>query len=483
MTFVRRAAALVSALALAASLAPPARSADPAPAKPAAKPAATTPAASKPGPAPVPVTPADNDDALDAIAAMVNDEAVLASDVEEQLFLFVQRNNARPDPSQVDTLRRQILEQLIDEKVLLAEAKRLGVTVPDGEIDRQIDAAIEDAKQRLGGEAPYREQLRRENTTEGQLRDRYKSELQRQLMVRRLVERQFPRKPVPQAEAEAFFTANRDKFPKMPGELRMSVIQIAPEPDSVALATGRAKVVAARKRVMAGEKFAKVAAEVSEDPASKDAGGDLGFFTRGRMEKSFEDVAFTAPLNRISEPVRSPYGWHLIEVLERDTLKAANGRDSVMADGRPEVEVHARHIVVRVTPTEADVERAKALAERVRDEARKGTNYGTLVRRYSHYDGPVSEDGDVGFVSVATLQPQIREGLDTLEVGQVSDVLPNQAGFNIFKVTDRHPEREYTLEEVKNDLPDAVAQVQFREKYEAWLKQLRTKAQIEYRNF
>jgi len=62
-------------------------------------------------------------------------------------------------------------------------------------------------------------------------------------------------------------------------------------------------------------------------------------------------------------------------------------------------------------------------------------------------------------------------------------VLPNQAGFNIFKVTDRRPEREYTLEEVKEDLPDAVAQVQFREKYEKWLQSLRTKAQIEYRSF
>lgn len=482
MTFARRAAALAIVIALASSLAATARSADPKPAAGSA-PGATTPAASKPGPAPVPVTPAENDDALDAIAAMVNDEAVLASDVEEQLYLFVQRSNARPDPAQIDTLRRQILEQLIDEKVLLAEAKRQGVTVADAEIDRQIDAAIDDAKQRLGSEAAYREQLRRENTTEGQLRDRYKSELQRQLMVRRLVERQFPRKPVPQTEAEAYFTANKDKFPKMPAEVRLSVIQVPPEPDSGALAAGRAKVLAARKRITGGEKFAKVAAEVSEDPASKDAGGDLGFFTRGRMEQAFEEVAFSAPLNRLSEPVRSPYGWHLIEVLERDTLKGAGGRDSLGPDGRPEVEAHARHIVVRVTPNETDVERAKSLAERVRDEARRGTNFGTLVRRYSHYDGPISEDGDVGFVSVSTLQPLIRQGLDTLEVGQVSDVLPNQAGFNIFKVTDRRPEREYTLDEVKADLPDAVAQVQFREKYEAWLKQLRTKAQVEYRSF
>lgn len=479
MKFARRAAALAILFGFASVIAAaaPAKPADPSTAP------AATPATTKPRPSPVPVAPADNDDALDAIAAMVNDEAVLASDVEEQLYLYVQRANARPDPTQVDTLRRQILDQLIDEKILLAEAKRQGLTVADAEIERQIDQAISEAKERLGGEEAYREQLRRENTSEAQLRDKYRGELRRQLLVRRLVERQFPRKPVPQTEAEAYFASHRDKFPKVPAEVRLSVIQVPPEPDSVALAAGRAKALAARKRISGGEKFAKVAAEVSDDPASKDAGGDLGFFTRGRMERSFEEVVFTMPLNQLSQPVRSPYGWHLIEALERDTLKNVTGRDSLDAEGKPEIEVHARHIVVRVTPTPVDVERAKSVAERVRLEAAKGANFATLVRRYSRYDGPASPEGDVGFVSMATLQPMIRSGLDTLEVGQVSDVLPNQAGFNIFKVTDRHPEREYTLEEVKADLPDAVAQVQFREKYEVWLKQLRTRAQIEYRSF
>jgi peptidyl-prolyl cis-trans isomerase SurA len=482
LTFARRAAALATLLALAAcaAVAAPAR---PAAQKPASTPAPAPPAAAKHRPEPAAAKPSENDDALDAIAAMVNDEAVLASDVEEQLYLFLQRSNARPDSTQIDTLRRQILDQLIDEKLLLAEAKRQGVAVTDAEIAKQIDQSIADAKERLGGEDAYREQLRRENTTEVQLREKYRGELQRQLMVRRLVERQFPHKPVPQTEAEAYFTAHHEKFPKVPAEVRLSVIQIPPQPDSAALAAGKAKLIAARKRIVAGEKFAKVAAEVSDDQNSANAGGDVGFFTRGKMEKSFEDVAFTLPLHQLSEAVRSPYGWHLIEVLERDTVKAVNGRDSLGEDGKPALEAHARHIVVRVTPNETDVARAKALAERVRDEARKGTNYGTLVRRYSTYDGPASPEGDVGFVSTASLQPLIREGLDSLEIGQVSDVLPNQAGFNIFKVTDRHPEREYTLDEVKPDLPDAVAQVQFREKYEAWLKQLRTKAQIEYRSF
>ena len=60
-------------------------------------------------------------------------------------------------------------------------------------------------------------------------------------------------------------------------------------------------------------------------------------------------------------------------------------------------------------------------------------------------------------------------------------MLTNQLGFNIFKVVDRHPERTYTLDEIRKELPEAVAEVQSRDKYDAWVKDLRAKAQIQYR--
>ena len=101
---------------------------------PSAKPAAPKPAVPK---------PAAGNQALDAIAAMVNDEPVLSSDVEEQLFMFLQRSQARPDSAQVDTLRRQVLDQLIDEKLLIAEAKRQGITVAPAEVNKQVEAAID----------------------------------------------------------------------------------------------------------------------------------------------------------------------------------------------------------------------------------------------------------------------------------------------------------------------------------------------------
>jgi peptidyl-prolyl cis-trans isomerase SurA len=458
------------------------------PKKPAAKPAGTTTKhdttaapAHKPAPKPAPAPHNPNAVALDAIAAMVNDEPVLASDVEEQLFLFLQKAQVQPDSAQMDTLRRQVLDQLIDEKLVLGEAKKQNLSVSPAEVQKQVEAAIADAKQRYGGDDGFREQLAKENTTEARLRERYKGDLEKQMLEQQVVKKTIPKRTVTQAEAEAYFMAHKDKFPKVPPQLHLQVIQIMPSADSTALKAGKEKIDAIRKRIAGGEKFAKVAAEVSDDPNTAKSGGDLGFFRRGQMEPTIEDAAFGLANGKMSQPIHTIYGWHLIETMERDTVRGPNGADSTGADGKPIVEVHARHILVRVTPTDDDVKRTESLAQNVRGQAAKGGDFATLVKKYSTYRGPASADGDVGFLSLGSLEPTIRAGLEPLKMGEVSQVLPNRQGFNIFKVLEKKPERDYELAEIKEELPDAVAEAQFRDKYEAWLKTLRSKATIEYR--
>ena len=418
---------------------------------------------------------------VDGIAAVVNTEAILESDVEEQLYLLLARAQQQPDSQTVDTLRHQVLEQLIDDKLIVAEAQRQGLNVSDAEVNREVERQIAQKVQELGGDQAFREQLRRENTTEDRLREKYRKDVRLQMLGQRLLAKQFPPKTVPQADAEAYFKANPKKFPKAPAEVRLQVIQIPQTPDSATSAKGRAEVLAAKKRIEGGEKFAKVAAEVSDDPNSARSGGDLGFFTQGTMEPAIDGAAFTLKIGKLSDPILTPYGWHIMEVMERDTVKTRAGRDSLGREGKPVLEAHVRHILVRVPVTDDDAKRAKKLADRVRAEAGKGTDFGTLSRRYSKYAGPHDDNGDVGFVSMGSLQPVIRTGLDSLEVGQISDVLPNQSGYNIFKVVDRKPEHAYTLEEIKEELPDAVAQIQFKERYDTWIKGLRAKASIEYR--
>jgi peptidyl-prolyl cis-trans isomerase SurA len=429
--------------------------------------------------------PVPGGERLDGIAAVVNDDVILESDVEEQLYLFISRLPQPPDSSQIDTLRNQILDQLIDEKLIVAEAKKQGVTASEADVNQQIDQAIGEAKERLGGEEGFRRQLEKENTTEAKLREKYRSDLQRQLVAQRLIEKTFPKskRPVVTAvEAEAYYKSHPDKFPKVPAEVKVQVIQIPAEADSTRIREARLKALAARKRIVAGEKFAKVAGEVSEDPNSARSGGDLGFLPKGALDRPLDEAVWSLKDHELSQPVRSAVGWHILEVIERDTLKTAAGRDSLDEDGRKAMELHIRHILVRVAVGEEDVARARALAEKVHAEAVKGGDFAALVRKYSKYEGKQDGDGDLGFISLGTLQPTIRAGLDAVPVGQVSDVLENQTGFNIFKVNDKKPERQYEIAEIKDELPEVVGQIKNRERYEDWVKGLRSKAHIDIRN-
>jgi peptidyl-prolyl cis-trans isomerase SurA len=447
------------------------------PAAPATKPAAP---ATKPAAKP-PASHAATPGRLDGIAAVVNDDVVLQSDVEEQLYLFLMRAQAEPDSATIDTLRRQVLDQLIDEKLVVAEAKRQGVTVSDADVAREVENAMADAKQRMGTPEAFQAQLARENMTEEKLRAKYKDEVRRQMLGQRLVQKQLPKKTVTAAEAEAFFKANPDKFPKAPPEVRLAVIQIPVEADSASERQAKNRIDEIRRRIIGGQKFAKVAQETSDDTESARAGGDLGYFSPGTLEPDFDRAAFSQKIGELGQPVRSSYGWHLIEVIERDTLKASDGRDSLDADGKAIPEAHARHILAKVAIDSTDVDRARKLAEKVHAEAVKGGDFTALVKRYSKYQGPATPDGDIGFVSTGTLSPAIRAGVNPLKSGEISPVLVNPRGFNIFKLLDRKPERAYTLEEVRPELPTAVANLQFRDRYEAWVKGLRTKARIQYR--
>ncbi len=416
---------------------------------------------------------------LDGIAAVVNNDVVLQSDVEEQLYLFLTRTQTEVDSATVDTLRTQILNQLIDEKLIVGEAQRLGITISDAELSRQAQDALKETRARFDTPAAFQEQMRKENMTEAKLLEKFRDESRRQGMVSRMVAKQIVRRTPPQAEAETYFKAHKDKFPKAPAEVRLSVIQIPASPDSVAEVKAKARAESIRKRIAAGEKFAKVAAEVSDDDASAKAGGDLGYLPAGNMDPVFEKAVFSRKLNTVGDPVRTIYGWHILEVLDRDTLKTRAGRDTLDREGKPVLEAHVRHILVRVPLTDDDVERSHQLAASVRAQAAAGKDFGALAKQFSRYSGPHADDGDIGFLPLTTLQPNIRAGLDSIQVGGVTDVLINQAGFNIFRITERKAERQYAMEEIKAELPSAVSEMLFREKLEEWVKGLRAKAHIQ----
>ena len=234
---------------------PPAASAP----KPAASPSKSAATAGQPGAA---------SSRLDGIAAVVNDDVILESDVEEQLYLFLAQARMRPESTMVDSMRNAVLNQLIDFRIVVAEAKRQGLSLTANDekmIARQADESLQQTRSRFQTAQEFQQALQHDNTTEAKLREKYRSDLGEQMLAERLKDKAMPKRSVTQTEAEAFFKANPDKFPHLPAQVKIQVIQIPPMPDSVADTKARTRILAIRKRITGGEKFAKIAAEASED--------------------------------------------------------------------------------------------------------------------------------------------------------------------------------------------------------------------------
>src|SRR5262249_28804713 len=394
-------------------------------------------------------------------------EPIYDSEVDEQLYLFFMQQGQQPDSLQALSVRKDILDRLIDEKLIVQEAKRKQVAVADSEVDHQVADAIADAKQRLGGEQGYAAELAKEGISESDLRERYRGEIRRQLLANQLLRKELNLKlEVTPAEAETYFKTNPADFPKRPEEVGLAVIQIPIAPESSAVLAAKNRAQALLDRVRKGESFARVAQEASEDPGTRASGGDLGFFGHGDLDSTFEQVAFQLKPGQISDLVRTPFGYHIIRVEEVDAAKQ---------------QIHARHILVRVAPQEADQKRAEDLANSIYDQAKKGADFGDLVRRYATYKGPRGPGGNLGSLPLTAFPQEFRATFTKLPIGSVPPPLSGPQGYNIFKMPDRHAERPYTYDEVKDQLPDLVRQIKLKKQYDMWVAGLRTRSQIEYK--
>jgi peptidyl-prolyl cis-trans isomerase SurA len=398
-------------------------------------------------PAPAVVPPSATGERIDGVAAVVDNDVVLQSEVDEQLYLFLAQNAGRPDSAQVQQLRKDILDKLIDDRIIVGEAKRQNMTASTTEIEKSVADALADTKKRLGSDDAFKAELDREGLTEEQLKQRYRDEVSKQLLASALLRKQLGKVEITPAEAEKYFNENMAKFPRRPAAIKVQVIQIPIEPDTLEKAAVRKRAADALARIRKGEPFSRLAQALSEDPGTAQSGGDLGWFKRGSLDST-------------------PFGYHLIKVEETDPAKG---------------EIHARHILFRVSPSEADAERAKKKIEDIRLQAVKGVDFGTLARRYSKYKGPAASDGDLGFLPLNVFSNDFRAALDTLELGEITPPLLNPQGYHLFKVNDRQPERAYQVAEIKDDLPELVRQQKLKEQYDTFIADLRKKAHVEYR--
>lgn len=253
-------------------------------------------------------------------AAMVNGQAIPMSELRTAVRNVVMQNGM--DPGQLETFMSQfgprILEQLIDGELLFQAAQ-------DGKF-MATEEDVEQAFNELSGRYAAPEEFKAEMDARGFTEETLRASIRKQMSIQKFVQEVIvPQTDVPESMVRDAYDQNPQNFVQQE-EVKASHILIKSaenDPQEKKDETLKKARELADKASKDGADFAELAREHSEGPSAP-SGGDLGFFTRGRMVKPFEDVAFTLKVNEISEPVLTRFGYHIIKVTDRKEGKTAS---------------------------------------------------------------------------------------------------------------------------------------------------------------
>ncbi len=401
---------------------------------------------------------------LDKIVAVVGNEYITQSELEFQTNLYAAQRKISPN---TPGLKKLVLNNLVNEKLIYAQANLDSITVTDDEVNQRIDYQIQLFEQQFGS---------KENVEKayGMSIEKIKRELldniRKQLMIQKLQQKNFGVIDASRREVEEFFNKFKDSLGVIPEKVEIAHIFRNPKTSSAAKAKAKAFAEAILDSLKHGADFAEMAKKYSEDPGSAAHGGDLGFVKKGVFYPQFESAAFALQPGQISDVVESPVGFHIIQLIEK------RGES-----------IHTRHILIKIKNDEdADLKTIEFLTN-LRDSIIKG--YGTFseyAKKYSEDESSKNFGGDLGTFYLNQLDKNLLDVVSKLKEGEISfpkrmDYGQDNYGYHIVYLKKRTPQH---LADLKQDYPEIkklADEYKKQQKYEEWLSELKKKIYYDIR--
>ena len=400
----------------------------------------------------------------DYIVAVVNQEVVTAAELQQRLArVRDDAGRSRTPLPPADALRQQVLDALIDERVLISNARDSGARIDESELDRAVANV---ATQNQLTMPQLRDRLRKEGVDYVKFRDNVKD----QMMVERVREREVAsRIKISDADIDALIEQRRAAGAAA-AELNIAQILVGvPDGASEAVvAERRERALAALKRVRGGEDFAAVSRELSED-GNRSNGGEIGLRPVDRLPDLFVKTVQPLKSGEIApELLRSGAGFHVLKVIERKDGAAFSVQ-----------QVRTRHILLRPS-NELTAEAATRRLTQFRREIQSGAKTFEQLARENSEDGSAAQGGDLGWTSPGQFVPEFEEAIGTLSVGGLSEPVVTRFGIHLVQLIER---RQVTLDrkQQREQARTILREQKFEEAYVEWLRDLRGRAYVELR--
>ena len=391
---------------------------------------------------------------IDRIVAVVGDEIILESELDASVQFYVFNN--RIDPK-TPGLREQVLEAMVNEKLMLAKAIEDSIIVGDEEVTQELDRLIQQRIQQAGSEQQLVEIY---GMPINRIKLEFRDEMQHQLMISKLQQTKFGFLNVTRREVEEFFLTYQDSLPRVPEQVELRHIFIVPKVDENTKARTYAKARTILDSIRAGGDFADFARRYSQDLGSGVQGGDLGFVRRGLFVREFEEAVFALGEGEISDIVESPFGFHIIQLLER------RGES-----------VHPRHILIKLERDATSDRQTIEFLQTLKDSVlRQQASFAELADRHSEDEETKSIGGSIGLVPLDQLDPNILTTVRELNEKEISDPVRtphgDMFGYHIFLLEKRVPEHAMNLSDDWKTIKQFASANKRNAEYTRWLEEL-----------
>ncbi len=399
---------------------------------------------------------------LESVVSVVEDKIVLMSDVVLAANAIAAQQQINPTTSPVeykkilDSSRESMVEQLL----IIEMAEKDSVEVSDKDVERALDQQIQNIINQSGSKELAEKALGKKISD---FKREYRDDIKGKILAEKYTNEISQSINITRSEVEDFFNVYKDSIPLFPTLYKTYHIlkEIKPSQESIEISFNKAKEL--RNKILNNEiSFEDAAKNFSADPGSKNQGGNLGYVSRGVFVQEFDKVVFTIDKNFLTEPIKTQYGHHLIEVLERTGEK-----------------VLARHILIKTETTDLDKKKTYDAIFNLKNNI---NSFDDFYKSAIDFSEDKTSNGSGGFLGLIDLEyyqvPELKKEISTIKVKTISNPIKTDFGYHLIWVDEIKEGGPPSLKNNWLELEKMALSKKKSDWYQDWINEIKTQFYI-----
>ena len=399
---------------------------------------------------------------LDRVASVVENKIVLMSDVvlAANAVAAQQQINPNTNPVAYKKILESSRESMVEQLLIIEMAEQDSVEILDKDIDKALNQQIDNIIAQTGSKELAEAALGKKISD---FKRSYRDDMKGKLLAEKYTSSLTTSINVSRGDVIDFFNTYKDSIPSFPTLYKTHhiLIEIKPSEESVKNSFNKANDI--RNKILNGEiSFDDAAKTYSADPGSKDQGGNLGYVPRGTFVQEFDKVVFTVEKNIITEPVKTQYGHHIIEVLERTGEK-----------------VLARHILIRTETTDLDKKKTYETINNIKNDI---INFDDFYKAAADFSDDKTSNSSGGFLGMIDLEyyqvPELKKEISTIKTKTISSPIETDFGYHLIWVDEIQEGGPPTLETNWLELEEMALNKKKSDWYQTWINKIKSQFYI-----